>query len=41
MDINIQELLKFKTEVDNDDIRFKEIIKEKLLNNEKIIYVLN
>lgn len=41
MDINVQELLKFKTEVDNDDIRFKEIIKEKLLSNEKIIYVLN
>ena len=41
MDIDIKELLKFKTKVDNDDIRFKEIIKEKLLDNEKIIFVLN
>ena len=41
MNFDIQELLKFKIKGDNDDIRFKEIIKEKLLNNEKIIYVLN
>ena len=41
MDFDVQELLKFKTTVDNDDIRFKEIIKERLLDNEKIIYVLN
>lgn len=41
MSIDISELLKFKTNGDNDDIRFKEIIKEKLLNNEKLIYVLN
>lgn len=39
MDIN--KLLKFKEKPDNDDIRFKEIIKQKLLNNEEIIYVLN
>ena len=37
----VQDLLKFKTHVDNDDIRFKEIIKEKLLTNDKLIYVLN
>lgn len=41
MDFDIRELLKFKTNVDNDDVRFKEIIKEHLLDNEKIIYVLN
>lgn len=41
MNFDIQELLKFKTHVDNDNIRFKEIIKEKLLGNDKIIYVLN
>lgn len=37
----IQDLLKYKNVVDSDDIRFKEIIKEKLVNNEKIVYVLN
>ena len=37
----ITELLKYKDKPDNDDIRFKEIVKQKLLNNEKIIYVLN
>lgn len=41
MDIDIRELLKFKETPDNDNVRFKEIIKEKLLSNEKIIYVLN
>lgn len=41
MDIDITELLKFKTELDDDNIRFKETIKDKLLNNEKIIFVLN
>lgn len=37
----IKELLKFKEKPDNDDIRFKEIVKQKLLDNEKIIYALN
>ena len=37
----IKDLLKFKDKIDDDDIRFKEIVKQKLLNNEKIIYVLN
>lgn len=41
MDPIVQDLLKFKTKVDNDNIRFKEIIKEKLLTNDKLIYVLN
>lgn len=34
-------LLKFKDTSVNDDVRFKEIVKQKLLKNEKIIYVLN
>lgn len=34
-------LLIFKDHVDCDDARFKEIIKEKLLNNRFIIHVLN
>lgn len=37
----VKDLLKFKDHIDDDDIRFKEIVKQKLLNNEKIIYVLN
>lgn len=41
MNFDINELLKYKDNVDNDDVRFKEIIKDKLLNNDKIIYVLN
>ena len=34
-------LLAFKTHVDCDDIRFKELIKEKLLDNRFIVHVLN
>lgn len=37
----INELRQYKVVADSDDIRFKEIIKKKLLNNKKIIYVLN
>lgn len=37
----IQELRNLKTLVDSDDIRFKEIIKKTLINNELIIYLLN
>lgn len=37
----IKELREFKTNLDSDDIRIKNKIKEKLLNNYKIIHVLN
>lgn len=37
----IEELKAFKQLPDNDNIRIKEIIKKKLLSNNKIIYVLN
>lgn len=37
----LRELKDFKVSVDNDDIRFKEIIKKKLLANNKILYVLS
>lgn len=37
----IKELRELKTHLDSDDIRQKEIIKNKLLNNRKLIYVLN
>lgn len=37
----IEELRNYKNVVDSDNIRFKEIIKEKLLNNQKILYALN
>lgn len=40
-EIEIKELRSFKENADNDNIRFKEIIKKKLLNNRKIIHVLN
>lgn len=36
-----KELQSFKYITDNDDVRFKQIIKEKLLNNRYIIHVLN
>lgn len=36
-----EELLQYKTVIDNDTIRFKEIIKKKLISNENIIKVLN
>ena len=44
MDISqdqIQTLLNLKTLVDSDDIRFKEIIKKTLINNDLILYLLN
>lgn len=37
----INELRSFKKTVDSDDIKCKEIIKRKLLDNNKIIYLLN
>ena len=37
----IQELLRLKTLVDSDDIRYKEIIKKTLIENELLIYLLN
>lgn len=37
----LQDLLQYKKVVDSDDVRFKQIIKEKLVNDERIIYVLN
>lgn len=37
----IKELRELKTNLDSDEIRIKEIIKKKLLENNKIIYVLN
>ena len=38
---NVKELLSLKNLPDSDDIRYKEIIKEKLLENEKLILLLN
>ena len=37
----IQELRNLKTLVDSDDIRYKEIIKKTLIENELLIYLLN
>lgn len=37
----IQEIIEFKKHHENDDIYYKEIIKNKLINNNKIIYSLN
>ena len=37
----IQELRALKTVVDSDDIRYKEIIKKTLIENDLIIYLLN
>lgn len=37
----LDELVKYKKIIDSDDIRYKQIIKEKLVTNDKIIYVLN
>ena len=37
----LRELKDFKINIDNDEIRFKEIIKRKLLANKKILYVLS
>ena len=38
---DVKELLSLKNLPDSDDIRYKEIIKEKLLENEKLILLLN
>lgn len=40
-DKQIQTLRNLKSLVDSDDIRYKEIIKKTLINNELIIYLLN
>lgn len=37
----LEDLRKYKHHPDEDDIRYKEIIKKKLLENNKIIYLLN
>ena len=37
----LRELKDFKINIDNDEIRFKEIIKRKLLANKKILHVLS
>lgn len=37
----IQEIIEYKKRHENDDIYYKEIIKNKLINNNKIIYSLN
>lgn len=36
-----EQLLLYKKQPDEDDVRFKEIIKEKLLNNKLIVHVLH
>lgn len=41
MGLDFSEIRKLKVLPDSDDIKFKEIIKNKLLNNEYIIYFLN
>lgn len=38
---DIEYLQRFKYNVDNDDVRFKQIIKEKLLDNRFLIHLLN
>lgn len=40
-DIDEKELLSFKKIIDSDDIRVKEFIKKKLINNRYIIHLLN
>ena len=37
----INSLLKYKTKQDSDDVRYKEIIKQKLIDNDALIAVLN
>lgn len=37
----IQEIIEYKKHYENDNIYYKEIIKNKLINNKKIIYSLN
>jgi len=38
---DIQEMIEYKKHYENDNIYYKEIIKNKLINNSKIIYSLN
>lgn len=40
-DDEIAQLRRYRTHPDEDDIRYKQIIKQKLLKNNKIIYLLN
>lgn len=40
-DDDIRVLRHYKNEPDEDNVRYKEIIKQKLLNNNRIIYLLN
>jgi len=37
----LQKLLDLKKNVDSDDIKYKEIIKKSLIDNDLIIYLLN
>lgn len=37
----IQEIIEYKKHYENDDIYYKEIVKNKLINNRKIIYSIN
>ena len=37
----IQTLRQYKTVMDDDNVRFKEVIKKNLINDELIIYLLN
>lgn len=41
IDKEIQEIIEYKKHYENDNIYYKEIIKNKLVNNKKIIYSLN
>ena len=41
IDKEIQEIIEYKKHYENDNIYYKEIIKNKLINNKKIIYSLN
>ena len=38
---DIEEIIQYKKQKGNDNIQYKETIKEKLINNSKIIYSLN
>lgn len=41
IDEEIQEIIEYKKRYENDNIYYKEIIKNKLINNPKIIYSIN
>lgn len=41
IDKEIQDIVEYKKHYENDNIYYKEIIKNKLINNKKIIYSLN